>query len=291
MEKLKVFRIVEMSDQFFNTYNKVNCAAPYGSSLMIGCDHGVYLKKGKQAKTNDEEEEEIVRVLSLDKVSQLDILEGPKLMLILADKMLYTFSLESIFDKDERILSGFVSPPSPISSISSSIRSGGMERNNNKVQHTAAIRKLSNNVSFFKVGKVFDRCTNIERTLVCYVKYNSMTSIIRALEPYKDAQEKKKRKSHHHHFFIKNNTDMLKGFKDLYIPGEATSIQYFKNVICVGSAKGFQMVDIGSASVQSVLDPSDDSHHFIRQRETLKPISMFRHPDGCILLCYNGKLP
>lgn len=37
-----------------------------------------------------------------------------------------------------------------------------------------------------------------------------------------------------------------------------------------------------------VLDPSDENHNFISQRETLRPISMFRHPDGCILLCYNG---
>lgn len=39
-----------------------------------------------------------------------------------------------------------------------------------------------------------------------------------------------------------------------------------------------------------VLDPSDENHNFITQRETLKPVSMFRHPDGLILLCYNGKI-
>lgn len=39
-----------------------------------------------------------------------------------------------------------------------------------------------------------------------------------------------------------------------------------------------------------VLDPSDENHNFIGQRETLRPVSMFRHPDGCIMLCYNGKL-
>lgn len=265
MEKLKVFRIINISDQFFNSFNKVNCAAVYGSSMMIGCDHGVYLKKymnkNKKSKNNedDDDEEDIVRILSLDKVSQIDILEGPKLMLILADKILYTFSLESIFDKNNNVIPFIPSPPSPISSISSSIRSDQTSltavtaTTTKKISKSTAstVRKLSNNVSFFKVGKVFDKCTSVERTLVCFVKYNAMTSIIRALEPYDENQEKKKRKSHHHHFFIRNTTELLKGFKDLYIPGEATSIQYFKNVICVGSAKGFQMVDIGSAGVQS----------------------------------------
>lgn len=264
MEKLKVFRPVHISDRFFNTFNKINCAAAYKSSIMIGCDHGVYLKKYLEKEKiratrddDDEDEEDITRILSLDKVSQIDILEGPKLMIILADKILYTFSLDSIFDKDDNIVGFISSPPSPISSISSSIRSNHGKSSKKKtntdttITTTTPIRKLSNNVSFFKIGNVFDKSTNTERTLVCFVKYNAMTSIIRALEPYNENLDKKKRKSHHHPFFIRNTADMLGGYKDLYIPGEATSIQYFKNVICVGSAKGFQMVDIGSAGVQS----------------------------------------
>lgn len=316
MEKLRVFRPVHISDRFFNSFNKINCAAAYKSSIMIGCDHGVYLKKHAEKEKrkkkkratsdddddDDDEEEDITRILSLDKVSQIDILEGPKLMIILADKILYTFSLDSIFDKDNNIIGFVSSPPSPISSISSSIRSNHGKSSKKKIDANTAsttnttttttttttpMRKISNNVSFFKIGNVFDKSTNTERTLVCFVKYNAMTSIIRALEPYNETLDKKKRKNHHHPFFIRNTADMLGGYKDLYIPGEATSIQYFKNVICVGSAKGFQMVDIGSAGVQSVLDPNDENHNFIKQRETLRPISMFRHSDGCILLCYN----
>lgn len=269
---------------------------------MIGCDHGVYLKKhaekeGRKKKNkrttsdddddddddedeDEDEEEDITRILSLDKVSQIDILEGPKLMIILADKILYTFSLDSIFDKDDNIVGFVSSPPSPISSISSSIRSNHGKSSKKKTDAnttttattttttTTPIRKISNNVSFFKIGNVFDKSTNSEKTLVCFVKYNAMTSIIRALEPYNETLDKKKRKSHHHlnhPFFIRNTADMLGGYKDLYIPGEATSIQYFKNVICVGSAKGFQMVDIGSAGVQSKCDRSSlwkHNHYF-----------------------------
>ncbi|EPB83282.1 hypothetical protein HMPREF1544_09982 [Mucor circinelloides 1006PhL] len=277
MEKLKVFQMTGISDQFFSTFNKVHCAAVYSSYLIFGCDHGVYLKKPSittHATNNhhedddeDDDTEGIVKVLSLEKVSQIDILEGSRLLLILADKILYTYSLDALFDE------------------------------NNSLLIDSHIRKIGNNVSFFKVGQVYDKSTAgkpVERTLVCFVKYNAMTSTIRALEPFdekgSDNKKKKKKKSNHKPslgLFIRHSNETLRSFKDLYIPGEATSIQYFKNVICVGSAKGFQMVDIGSAGVQSVLDPSDENHNFIGQRETLRPVSMFRHPDGCIMLCYN----
>ncbi|KAG2229535.1 hypothetical protein INT48_006926, partial [Thamnidium elegans] len=309
MEKERVFQMMDISDQYFNSFNKVNCAAAYGTSMMIGCDHGVYLKKSILNR-DDDDDEGIVRILSIDKVSQIDILEGPKLLLILADKIMYTYSIDSLFDRNNNYLaSNFVSTsissPSSTTKIQtireSSIKSStssSAESHDSKSIFTKTlckktmIRKLSSNVSFFKVGKVFDKTSPtdpIERTLVCFVKYNAMTSTIRALEPYDESQDakKKKRKSNHLGLFMRNSTDVLRGFKDLYIPGEATSIQYFKNVVCVGSAKGFQMVDIGSAGVQSVLDPSDENHNFITQRETLKPVSMFRHPDGLILLCYN----
>ncbi|KAF1804767.1 hypothetical protein FB192DRAFT_1273896 [Mucor lusitanicus] len=281
MEKLKVFQMTGISDQSFSTFNKVHCAAVYATYLIFGCDHGVYIKKPptnsahttnhphKDINDDDDDDEDdtegIVKVLSLEKVSQIDILEGARLLLILADKIFYTYSLDALFDE-----------------------------NNNILLDTIII---GNNVSFFKVGQVYDKSTAgkpVERTLVCFVKYNAMTSTIRALEPCdekgSDSKKKKKKKSSSKPslgLFIRHSNETLRGFKDLYIPGEATSIQYFKNVICVGSAKGFQMVDIGSAGVQSVLDPSDENHNFIGQRETLRPVSMFRHPDGCIMLCYN----
>ncbi|GAN06050.1 CNH-domain-containing protein [Mucor ambiguus] len=341
MEKLKVFQMTGISDQFFNTFNKVNCAAVYASYLIFGCDHGVYLKKplsttvtraanhtSEDDDEDDDDTEGIVKVLSLEKVSQIDILEGARLLLILADKTLYTYSLDALFDENNDILvdtiivsSPSVSSPSSykmrnirehsfggsVSSNSTESRatnnSSNSSNSNNSTfvkkpkKTTQHMRKIGNNVSFFKVGQVYDKSTAVkpvERTLVCFVKYNAMTSTIRALEPCdekgSDSKKKKKKKSSNKPslgLFIRHSNEILRGFKDLYIPGEATSIQYFKNVVCVGSAKGFQMVDIGSAGVQSVLDPSDENHNFIGQRETLRPVSMFRHPDGCIMLCYN----
>lgn len=167
----------------------------------------------------------------MDKVSQLDILESSNLILVLADKILYTYSLDTLLSTETGIKRG---------------------------------RKISSHVSFFKVGKIWDKnvpMTNdgeqihegegIERTLVCFVRNNAMTSTIRALEPYESTESKKKNKHKNFGRLIRGNNEALKVYKDLYIPGEATSIQYFKNIICVGSARGFQMVNLSSAEVQS----------------------------------------
>ncbi|KAI8388193.1 CNH domain-containing protein [Radiomyces spectabilis] len=252
VDKQKVFDVVPISEKFFSSFNKVNCIATFdhGNHLVLGSDQGVYLKKNNQKGT------ELVRILAMEKVSQIDVLEGPKLILVLADKTLYTYSLETLLSHESGIKRG---------------------------------RKISSHVSFFKVGKILDKNDPdkpTEKTLVCFVRFNAITSTIRALEPYENTDPKKKSK-HNFGRLIRGSNEVLKIYKDLYIPGEASSLQFFKNIICVGSARGFQMVNISSAEVQSVLDPTDDQNKSVLQRESLKPISMFRHRDGNILLCYN----
>lgn len=191
----------------------------------MGGDQGVYLKKEGSG-------DELIRILAMDKVSQIDILEQSNLILVLADKILYTYSLDTLLSTET-----------------------GMKRG----------RKISSHVSFFKVGKIWDKSTQanasgpdqvitvdgIEKTLVCFVRYNAMTSTIRALEPYETTKESSKKKNKNLGRLIRGNNEVLKAYKDLYIPGEASSIQFFKNIICVGSARGFQMVNLSSAEVQS----------------------------------------
>ncbi|CAO3698518.1 unnamed protein product [Rhizopus microsporus] len=282
MEQTKAFNIENISHQFFNTFFKVNCAAAYNHFLFIGCDHGMYVKH--LDNNEDDEHEGIKRVLHLNKVSQIDILNDLKIMLILADKTLYFCCLDTLIDGERLLTTIRLEQQKEANTTSNDVECSG---------NSQRLRKISSSVSFFKVGKVFDKTTSadkpVERTLICYVKYNAMTSTIRVLEPRSNTQDMKKKKiSKGTGVFMRTSAaDSLCLFKDLYIPGEATSIQFFKSVVCVGSAKGFQMVDIASAGVQSVLDPNDQSHQFIKQRETLRPLAMFKHPNGSILLCYN----
>ncbi|KAI9248319.1 CNH domain-containing protein [Phascolomyces articulosus] len=250
MEKNKVVELVSISDNFFTSFNKVRCAASYdgGKSLVFGSDQGVYVKRKKG----------FVRILAMEKVSQIDVLEGTgahRLLLVLADKAFYAYPLDTLLLDPELAGSG---------------KSSNSNRRGN------AGRKINSHVSFFKIGKI-QRSSAAEKTLVCFVRQNAMTSTIRALEP----------QQHHLGRLIRGPHDSLRIYKDLYIPGVASSIQFFRNIICVGCPKGFQMVDLGSTEVQSVLDPSDSRHQSILQRENLKPITMFRNDDGNILLCYN----
>ncbi|KAI9475761.1 MAG: CNH domain-containing protein [Benjaminiella poitrasii] len=271
VEKHKVFNIQPINERFFSSFNKVNCTAVFdnGKSLLLGGDQGVYLKKEGGG-------DELIRILAMDKVSQIDILGHFDLILVLADKILYTYSLSTLL----------------------SITETGMKRG----------RKLSSHVSFFKVGQIWEKNASsiasigtganesgqptsgdVERTLVCFVRNNAMTSTIRALEPCETTKETNKKKNKNNlGRLIRGNNEALKVYKDLYIPGEASSIQFFKNIICVGCERGFQMVNLSSAEVQSVLDPNDESNNIIlQQHENMKPISMFRHKDGNILLCYS----
>ncbi|KAI7900280.1 CNH domain-containing protein [Cokeromyces recurvatus] len=262
VEKHKVFNIKPINERFFSSFNKVNCTAVFdnGRSLIFGGDQGVYLKKEGSG-------DELIRILAMDKVSQIDVLEQFNLILVLADKILYTYSLDTLLSTSET----------------------GVKRG----------RKISSHVSFFKVGQIYDKtATNIngsnqsdgvEKTLVCFVRNNAMTSTIRALEPCETTKEANKKKNKNNlGRLIRGNNEALKAHKDLYIPGEASSIQLFKNIICVGSERGFQMVNLSSAEVQSVLDPNDESNNLVlQQHENMKPISMFRHKNGSILLCYN----
>lgn len=213
----------------------------------MGGDQGVYLKKEGSG-------DNLIRILAVDKVSQIDILEQSNLIIVLADKILYTYSLDTLLSTET-----------------------GMKRG----------RKLSSHVSYFKVGQISD-AEGVERTLVCFVRYNAMSSTIRALEPCETTKENSKKRNKMK--FLRGSSEALKVYRDLYIPGEASSIQFFKNVICVGSEKGFEMVNLNSLEVQSVLDPNDESNNsLLSLHESMKPISMFRHKNGHILLCYSGK--
>ncbi|KAI8355080.1 CNH domain-containing protein [Choanephora cucurbitarum] len=262
VEKHKVFNVQPINENFFSSFNKVNCTAVFenGRSLVLGGDQGVYLKKEGSG-------DELIRILAMDKVSQIDILEQSNLILVLADKILYTYSLDTLLSTESNMKRG---------------------------------RKISSHVSFFKVGKILDKSATsasqddqitaegIEKTLVCFVRNNAMTSTIRALEPCETTRESSKKKNKSFSRLIRGNNEALKAYKDLYIPGEASSIQFFKNIICVGSARGFQMVNLSSAEVQSVLDPNDDSNNeILASHEAMKPISMFRHKNNDILLCYS----
>ncbi|KAG2178208.1 hypothetical protein INT43_003461 [Umbelopsis isabellina] len=235
-----VFRLVNINSRFFSGMNRVRCVSILSDGTFVfGADQGVYVQRSTSKGTP-------TRVIALDRVSQIHILEESRLILVLSDKTLYTYSIEALMAGDTAPKRG---------------------------------RRVSKHVSFFKVGHTNDR------TLVCVVKSSAITSTIRTLEPVATNDPKKSKSNFGR--LIRGSSEALKIYKDLYIPGEATSLHIFRSNICVGCDRGFEMVNLSSMRNQSVLDPSDEALAFVFQRENMKPISMFKLQDGEFLLCYN----
>ena len=58
--------------------------------------------------------------------------------------------------------------------------------------------------------------------------------------------------------------------------------------MCVGCSRGFEIVDLESLDTQGLLDPNDESLEFVRKRENLRPMVIYRILNE-FLLCYDGE--
>ena len=79
--------------------------------------------------------------------------------------------------------------------------------------------------------------------------------------------------------------DQLKPYKEFYIPTESTSIHFLRSKLCVGCAKGFEVVSLETLETQSLLDQADTSLDFVVRKENIKAIHIERLASE-FLLCY-----
>lgn len=75
--------------------------------------------------------------------------------------------------------------------------------------------------------------------------------------------------------------------QEFYIPVQSSSIHFLKTKLCVGCTNGFEIVDLETLDTQGLLDPADLSLDFVRRRENLRPLAIYRI-DNEFLLCYDG---
>ncbi|KAI1320170.1 RHO1 GDP-GTP exchange protein 2 [Mortierella claussenii] len=253
--KADSWKLVPVSERFFFASNKVNCSATMGKKsamrLVIGTDAGVFVGKPKG---------QFVKIISRERVSQVDVLEDERILLVLAEKQLLAYGLEALDPTD---------PNSP-----------------NK-----RAKKLGSSVSFFKTG-VWQN-----RTLVGIVKNSSnaldASSTIKTLEPIQH-DDSKKNKHSLRTMLRGGNTELFKLYKDFYIPRETNSLHFLRNTLCVGCSKGFELIDLSNLNTQDLLDFSDPTLEFVHKKdENLKPLALYRIGTGdsfTFLLCYEGKI-
>ena len=75
--------------------------------------------------------------------------------------------------------------------------------------------------------------------------------------------------------------------QEFYIPVQSSSIHFLKTRLCVGCTNGFEIVDLETLDTQGLLDPADQSLNFVRKKEELRPMAIYRI-DNEFLLCYDG---
>ncbi|KIM44592.1 hypothetical protein M413DRAFT_442561 [Hebeloma cylindrosporum] len=188
-----------------------------------------------------------VKVLALLDVLQVDVLEDYQLLIVLSERQVITFPLDAL------------DPLDPMA---------GLKR----------AKRISSHTSFFKAGF----CLN--KVLVCIVKSSQLSSTFKTLEPID--QNIRGRAKPTFKKLLQGGNDTLKLFREFYIPVESTSIHYLKTKMCVGCSRGFEIVDLESLDTQGLLDPNDESLEFVRKKETLRPMAIYRIQND-FLLCYD----
>ncbi|OBT50414.1 hypothetical protein VE04_08991, partial [Pseudogymnoascus sp. 24MN13] len=141
-----------LSAGFFTAMNRVNCAAPFdgGRKLIYGTDTGIYVsdRRSKEAGAKPK------RVIDVQNVTQVDVLEEYQLLLVLSAKSLLSFPLSAL-DPNEPALG-------------------------------KRSKKIQSHCNFFKTGIC------LGRHLVCCVKSSALSTTIKVFEP-NDAMSKGKK--------------------------------------------------------------------------------------------------
>ncbi|KAI9772709.1 MAG: RHO1 GDP-GTP exchange protein 2 [Geoglossum simile] len=185
------------------------------------------------------------RVLDVTNVTQIDVLEEYSMLLVLTNKTLVSFPLEALDSGDNQSL---------------------LKRP----------KKIQGHTNFFKAGVC------LGRHLVCCVKSSTLLSTIKVLEPSSPAAQGRGGRAFR---MFQGGQEALKPFKELYIPAESSSIHFLKSKLCVGCAKGFEVVSLETLETQSLLDQADTSLDFVQRKENIKPVHIERL-NGEFLLNY-----
>ena len=244
-ERHKIFTMGKLNEGYFKGETRINCCRPIdgGRKLVIGTDNGVYICESRPKDSSVKPK----RMLDSKLVTQLEVLEQHQILVILADKAVYTFPLE-VLDSEEGM--------------------AGPARRGRRICHA----------NYINAGM----CNG--QTLVCCVKSSSLSSTVKVFEPM-DSMVKGKKKGGFARM-LASGQEVLKPYKEFYIPMESNSIHFLRSKLCVGGARGFEIVSLETLETQSLLDQADTSLDFVARRENVKPIYIERNTSE-FLLCYN----
>ncbi|KAK5109882.1 hypothetical protein LTR62_006489 [Meristemomyces frigidus] len=264
-ERHRIFKMEKVCSGMFSSGVKINCCRPIdgGRKLVIGTDFGVFVcdRKPTQAKEGEAGSSTAAaaattqrprKMLEARFVTQLEVLEQHQILIVLADKAVYTYPLEAL------------DPTEPASAPS---------KKGKRICHA----------NYINAGM----CNG--QTLVCCVKSSSLSSTVKVFEPL-DASRSGRQKKRGLSLMLAQGQEVLRPYKEFYIPMESYSIHFLRSKLCVGGAKGFEIVSLETLETQSLLDQADTSLDFVTRRspssDPIKPIYIERNTSE-FLLCYN----
>jgi hypothetical protein len=249
---------------------EVNCAATfncYGKLMVvIGTDYGIYISEANDPRSWTRVSKKsilmtiqakIVQSIQISRVTQIGILEQFSICLIIADKSLVAYHLDTI-------IPGFNFPASNIDS------------------NPPLPQKLSGDrdVSFFATGHMK------ERTLVFYKKRDGLHSTFKVLEPVLRKSSEKSRNIFRRKFGTVT-TEFFREFDEFYIPTECFTINLFSVYIAISTKAGFELLTLAKEVLMTVPDLKNPAVKNIAARlANQKPLGMFRLSSSEFLLCY-----
>jgi len=208
-------------------------------ALLLANDIGLYvLIKNAMMKP----------LLQLSKITQIEALDTFDILFILANREVYSFSIDLILK--------------------------GVYTNPSYVRHN---KKISSNVSFISTGYCDDKF------LLCCAKTSANKTVVKMFEPKRMLGNISNRKACQKLYI---SGDVTTSFKQFYIPSEAVNIRFLRRSLCVACIKSFEVVSIKNLTTQSLLNPNDIVFKNLLKSE-YSPMNMFKTQHNDFLLCYN----
>lgn len=235
-----------------------------GQSYLLATDGGLYI--GPNNGTGIPR-----KILPLEKVCQVHVLEDYQLLLVLADHTLWQYPLD--------------------------ITINGRPDGSQSIQHFG--RKIRSNVSFFHVGEC------LGQTLICVPKSSSVNGTeIDLYEPSMPKTELKK-KSLLGRLSIRSASSLslmntqVTHLKPIYSPCDVWAIDNTRSMLLLTTPVGIIAVDMKTKKADGLLDPSDKYLEFVTRHEkideqikmnpAIKRIAVFPAPNGDYLICYDSE--
>ncbi|KAA1112697.1 hypothetical protein PGT21_006695 [Puccinia graminis f. sp. tritici] len=271
-------RAPTVGETLSNMHGPPTCSVPFRSSdgkrlIAIGCQDGLWI-----GLRNDPGS--MKQVIYLKSITQCAVLQEFGFLLVLAEKILMAYPLDSLIPSRS---SPAVHPHNHSSHLISS--------NSSRTSPVRAIAsRLSGNkdVLFFRCGKVGPR------TLVIYVKKGGVNqTVFKALEPVRNSENAQVTSRRGFFGIGGNRSDSFRGYKEFFVPSESYAIQYLRNTLTIHCARGFEIMNIDTLKTASIPDfnqiKQQDARLVALQRrcDESRPLGMFRLGDNEFLLCYD----